>query len=305
MDIGVIGLGAMGLPVARNLLKGGYRVTVYNRTPERAEALVAEGVYVVETPYAAGQGDVLLSLLSDDRAVESVFLNDDQFIPSLAPYTIHVSMATISAAMGARLYQAHTEAGRQYVSAPVFGRPDAAAAAKLFIVAAGTKDAVDQCAPAFESIGQRTFYVGDNPAMANLVKIMGNFMIASTIETFGEAFAMLRKYDVEPSAFLEVMTNTLFGGTAHRNYGAIIAEERYSPPGFKLPLGLKDVNLALEAAAAKSVPMPTASLLHDQLISALARGYGEMGWAVLAQVAAENAGLPKKILPNNIPNNNL
>jgi 3-hydroxyisobutyrate dehydrogenase-like beta-hydroxyacid dehydrogenase len=294
MDVGVIGLGAMGLPVARNLLKGGHRVTVYNRTPGRAEGLAAEGIHVVESPYAAGQGDVLISLLSDDRAVEAVFLNDDQFISSLAPHIIHVSMATISAAMGARLYEAHTEARRQYVSAPVFGRPDAAAAAKLFIVAAGDKAAVDQCAPAFESIGQRTFYVGDNPVMANLVKIMGNFMIASTIETFGEAYATLRKYDVEPSVFLEIMTNTLFSGTAHKNYGAIIAEERFSPPGFKLPLGLKDVNLALEAATAKSVPMPTASLLRDQLTSAMARDYGEMDWAVLAQVIAENAGLPKK-----------
>jgi 3-hydroxyisobutyrate dehydrogenase-like beta-hydroxyacid dehydrogenase len=294
MDVGVIGLGAMGLPVARNLLKGGHRVTVYNRTLGRGAELIAEGARIVETPYTVGQGDVLISLLSDDRAVEAVFLNDEQFIPSLASHTVHVSMATISAAMGARLYEAHTEAGRQYVSAPVFGRPDAAAAAKLFIVAAGAKEAVDQCAPAFDSIGQRTFYVGDNPVMANLTKIMGNFMIASTIESLGEAFATLRKYDVEPSAFLEVMTNTLFSGLAHKNYGAIIAEERYSPAGFKLPLGFKDVNLALEAATAKSVPMPTASLLHDQLISALARGYGEMDWAVMAQVVAENAGLPKK-----------
>jgi 3-hydroxyisobutyrate dehydrogenase-like beta-hydroxyacid dehydrogenase len=294
MDVGVIGLGAMGLPVARNLLKGGHRVTVYNRTPGRADELAAEGAHVVETPYAAAQGDVLISLLSDDRAVESVILDDPQFILSLTPKTVHVSMATISAAIGARLHEAHTQQGRQYVSAPVFGRPDAAAAAKLFIVAAGAKEAVDQAQPAFDSIGQRTFYVGDNPVMANLVKIMGNFMIASMIESFGEAFATLRKYDVEPGAFLEVMTNTIFGGAAHKNYGAIIAEERYSPAGFKLPLGFKDVNLALEAAAAKSVPMPTASLLHDQLISALARGYGEMDWAVMAQVVAENAGLPKK-----------
>jgi 3-hydroxyisobutyrate dehydrogenase-like beta-hydroxyacid dehydrogenase len=294
MDVGVIGLGAMGLPIARNLLKGGHQVTVYNRTRERAEALAADGAHIADTPYAACQGDLVISMLSDDRAVEAVVLDDDRFIPSLAAETIHVSMATISAALAERLQQAHMDAGRQYVSAPVFGRPDAAAAAKLFIVAAGAKEAVDRCAPAFESIGQRTFFVGENPATANLIKIMGNFMIASTLESFGEAFATLRKYNVEPDTFLDVLTNTLFGGAVHKNYGAIIAQERYSPAGFKLPLGLKDVNLALEAAGAKSVPMPTASLIHDQLVSAMARGYGEMDWAVIAQVAAENAGLQKK-----------
>ncbi len=294
MDVGVIGLGAMGLPVARNLLKGGHRVTVYNRTRERAQELAADGAHIVDTPYAACQSEVVISMLSDDRAVEGVVLDDDHFIPSLLPHTIHVSMATISAALAERLQHAHIQAGRQYVSAPVFGRPDAAAAAKLFIVAAGAKDAVDRCAPAFESIGQRTFFVGENPAVANLIKIMGNFMIASMIESFGEAFATLRSYDVEPDTFLEVMTNTIFTGPAHKNYGAVIANERYSPAGFKLPLGLKDVNLALEAAGANSVPMPTASLIHDQLVSAMARGYGEMDWAVIAQVAAENAGLQKK-----------
>ena len=294
MNVGVIGLGAMGLPIARNLCKAGHRVTVYNRTRSRAEELVADGAQIAETPYEACQGELVISMLSNDRAVEAVVLDDARFIPSLSPQTVHVSMATISPALAARLQEAHAQAGRQYISASVFGRPDAAAAAHLVIVAAGAKDAVDRCAPAFEAIGPRTFFVGDKPEMANLIKIMGNFMTASTIESFGEAFATLRKYGVKPETFLEVLTDTLFSGAVHKNFGAIIAQERYSPPGFKLPLGLKDINLALDAAEAKSVPMPTASLIHDHYMSALARGYGELDWSALALVIAENAGLQKK-----------
>jgi 3-hydroxyisobutyrate dehydrogenase-like beta-hydroxyacid dehydrogenase len=293
MNIGVIGLGAMGLPIARNLLKAGHHVTVYNRTRERAEELLPDGALIADSPLEMGQNEVVISMLSDDRAVEAVVFENGDFIASLSPQTVHVSMATISAALGQRLHEAHAAQGRQYVSAPVFGRPDAAAAAKLFIVAAGAGSAVEQCAPAFDVIGQRTFYVGENPQMANLIKIMGNFMIASTLESFGEALATLRKYDVPPETFLDVLTNTLFGGAVHKNYGSIIVQERYSPPGFKLPLGLKDVNLALEAASDKSVPMPTASLIHDNLVSAMARGYSDLDWAAVALVVAENAGLSK------------
>jgi 3-hydroxyisobutyrate dehydrogenase-like beta-hydroxyacid dehydrogenase len=293
MNIGVIGLGAMGLPIARNLLKAGHHVTVYNRTRERAEELLPDGALIADSPLEMGQNEVVISMLSDDRAVEAVVFENGDFIASLSPQTVHVSMATISAALGQRLHEAHAAQGRQYVSAPVFGRPDAAAAAKLFIVAAGAGLAVEQCAPAFDVIGQRTFYVGENPQMANLIKIMGNFMIASTLESFGEALATLRKYDVPPETFLDVLTNTLFGGAVHKNYGSIIVQERYSPPGFKLPLGLKDVNLALEAASDKSVPMPTASLIHDNLVSAMARGYSDLDWAAVALVVAENAGLSK------------
>jgi len=294
MDVGVIGLGSMGSPIARNLCKAGHRVTVYNRSRDRAEALTADGAKIAETPYEACTGDVVLTMLSDDHALAAVTLDDERFITSLAPHTIHVSMATISAALAQRLTEAHEKAGRMYVSAPVFGRPDAADAAKLSIVAAGAPEAVERCMPVFEAIGQRTFVVGENPVVANLIKIMGNFMIASTIETFGEAFATLRKYDVEPETFLEVITNTLFSSPLHKNYGSIIAQERFSPAGFKMPLGLKDVNLALEAAAEKSVPMPLASLVHDQFLSAIGRGYSELDWPALALVIAENAGLPRK-----------
>lgn len=290
-NVGVIGLGAMGTPIARNLCKAGHHVTVYNRTRSRAEELAADGATVAETVYEACGGDVVITLLSDDAALQALALDDPNFIPSLSEQTVHVSMATISAGLAERLTEAHSQAGRQYVSAPVFGRPDAAAAAKLSIVAGGSAEAIERCTPVFDSIGQRTFHVGEQPVMANLIKIMGNFMIASTLETMGEAFATLRKYEVEPETFLEVITNTLFSSPVHKNYGAIIAQERFSPPGFKMPLGLKDVNLALEAAAARQVPMPTASLVHDQFLSAMGRGYGELDWAALALVIAENAGL--------------
>jgi len=291
MNISVIGLGLMGAPIARNLIKAGHTVTVYNRTRSRADALAVEGAVVATTIADASRNPIVITMLADDRALEEVVFGNGNLLESLARGAIHVSMSTISAAISERLTEAHRAAGQRFVAAPVFGRPDAAAAAKLFIVAAGDAQAINDCQPVFTAIGQHTFNMGPNPVAANVVKLGGNFLIASAIESMGEAFALARSYGLAPEQFLEVMTNTLFGAAVYKNYGGIIAQQRYEPAGFKLPLGLKDVRLALAAAEAKNIALPVGSLVRDRLITALAQGFENKDWAAMALLIAQQAGL--------------
>jgi 3-hydroxyisobutyrate dehydrogenase-like beta-hydroxyacid dehydrogenase len=177
------------------------------------------------------------------------------------------------------------------VSAPVFGRPDAAAAAKLYIVAAGPEPALERCQPIFDATGQRTFRFGERPESANLVKLSGNFLIASAIESLSEALALTRKSGIDSHAYVDMLTATLFAAPVYKTYGGLIADERYRPAGFRLPLGLKDVTLALDAARDKTVPLPVASLVRDRMIEGLAQGFEDADWSVLGAVAARAAGL--------------
>jgi 3-hydroxyisobutyrate dehydrogenase-like beta-hydroxyacid dehydrogenase len=290
MNIGFIGLGQMGLPMARNLLKAGHSVTVYNRTRSRAEELRADGAQIAEQAADACKAEVVISLLADDPAIEAVVFGES--LPARLPSGgVHVCMSTISIAMARWLAEAHAKAGKGYLSAPVFGRPDAAAAAKLYVVAAGPAGLLERCRPVFEAVGQRTFLFGEDPAAANVVKLSGNFMIGAVMETLGEAFALLRKSGVEPAKFLEFATNSLFSAPIYKTYGEIIANEKFQPAGFKVPLGLKDARLVLAAADGVSAPMPIANIVRDHLMSSLARGRKDWDWSSLARVAAENAGL--------------
>jgi 3-hydroxyisobutyrate dehydrogenase-like beta-hydroxyacid dehydrogenase len=291
MDVGFIGLGQMGLAMARNLLKAGHHVTAYNRTRARAEELKTEGATVAARPADACNGEVLISILADDRAIEETLLGQDNLVARLLRDSVHVCMSTISVALARRLAETHATTGSAYVSAPVFGRPDAAAAGKLFVVASGPEKSIERCRPLFDVIGQKTFVVGEDPTAATVVKLAGNFMIASAIETMGEAFALLRKSGVEPAKFLEVMTGSLFAAPVYKNYGDIIANQRFQPAGFKVPLGLKDARLVLAAAEAAAAPMPIAGIVRDHLLTVLARGGQELDWSSLARVPAENAGL--------------
>lgn len=293
MQIGFIGIGAMGVGMVRNLLKAGHAVTVWNRTPGPAEELRTNGATVATEPAECARQDIVISMLADDTAVEQVILAPT-FFAALRPDTIHVSMATISVALAERLTAAHRAAGQDYVSAPVFGRPPAAAAAQLFILAAGRAAALARCEPLFKAMGQRTFILGEQPSAANVVKVSGNFMLASMIETLGEAFALVRKHGLDPALFLEVITNTVFPAPVYKIYGGLVASDVFEPAGFKLSLGLKDVRLAQAAADAAMVPMPLAGLLHDQYMTAIARGYGDFDWAGIARLSAEAAGLPTK-----------
>jgi 3-hydroxyisobutyrate dehydrogenase-like beta-hydroxyacid dehydrogenase len=288
MQLGFIGLGNMGQPMAANLLRAGHELTVYNRTRSRAEAL---GARVAEKPSDAATGQAVITMLADDDAVEQVDFGADGIMSTLSRTAIHVSMSTISVALAERLSSEHARRGQRFMSAPVFGRPEAAAAAKLFVVAAGDESSVQTMLPVFETLGQKTFTVGQRPSMANAVKLSGNFLIASMIETLGEAFALVRKHDVPANVFLEVLTNSLFNAPVYRTYGGIIAASKYEPVGFRLALGLKDVRLALDAAERAAVPMPVASVLRDRFLTGVANGMSDADWSVIARLVAESAGL--------------
>jgi len=292
MKVGFIGLGSMGAPMARNILKAGHEVTVYNRTRARAEALEEAGARVAEEPAAAAAGaEVLVTMLSDDLAVESILLGEIWALGTLPRGAVHASMSTISPELSRGLREAHAAAGHGYVAAPVFGRPEAAEAGKLWVLAAGEKAHIERCEPVFRAVGQGVLEVGEDVAAANIVKVAGNFLLASAIEAMGEAFAMVRKHGIDPHRFLDIANGHVFRSPVYQAYGTMIAEGEYEPAGFKLVHGLKDTRLVLETADEVSVPMPLASLIRDHYMSAVARGWAEMDWAGLGRVAAANSGL--------------
>ena len=258
--------------MARNLLRAGHTLTVHNRTRSKADALATEGAKVADSPADAVSGcQAVITMLSDDKTVEDAVLRNAGIASTLPAGAIHISCSTISTNLARRLAREHNVRGQSYLSAPVFGRPEAAEAKKLLVVAAGLKDLIDRCQEVFDSIGRHTFVAGQEPWQANAVKLCGNFMIASMIESFGEANAALRKGNVDPHLFLEVM-DALFASPLYANYGRMIADEQFEPAGFALRLGLKDVRLMLETAQECQAPMPVASLIRDHLLSAMAAG---------------------------------
>jgi 3-hydroxyisobutyrate dehydrogenase-like beta-hydroxyacid dehydrogenase len=291
MKIGFIGLGQMGSGMAANLIKTGHEVTVYNRTAGKMQALVKQGAHPADRVADACRGEAVITMLADDSAVDSMAFGNEGVIANLGMGCIHISMSTISVALSEKLAAAHSGAGRRFVAAPVFGRPEAAAAGALFIVAAGARDALDACMPLFDALGQKTFSIGNNPSAANLVKLGGNFLIASAIEAMGEAMALVGKAGIDSGLFIDIMTATLFGAPIYKNYGALIARQKFEPAGFAAPLGHKDMRLALEAADSLRVPMPLASLLKDRFLRVLAQGGEKLDWSAIAQLAAKDAGL--------------
>lgn len=291
MKVGFIGLGNMGSAMAENLLRAGHELIVYNRTRKKSEALMKSGAKVADNPAIAAASQVVITMLADDAAVEQVVFGTHCILDSLPPGCFHISMSTISAEFSERLAKAHEERGQRYIAAPVFGRPDAASGAKLFIVAGGAKNDIEHCQPVFSALGQRTFHVGEKPCMANVVKLSGNFLIASMIESLGEAFALVRKHGIDPNVYLELLTNSLFSAPVYKTYGGIIAAGKYEPVGFRAVLGLKDIRLALQAADSVTVPMPMASVVRDRFLSRVATGGADADWSSIAALAAEDAGL--------------
>jgi 3-hydroxyisobutyrate dehydrogenase-like beta-hydroxyacid dehydrogenase len=289
MEAGFIGLGSMGRAIVANLLKAGHRVRVWNRSRAPMDELARQGAEPVDEARLAFRG-VVCSMLADDEAIREIILGQ-RLLESAPPGTVHVNMATIAVRFAEELTAEHRRHGVQYVSAPVFGRPDAAAAGKLNIVAAGDAAAIDRAQPLLDVIGQRTWRVGPDPRQANAVKVAGNFMIAAAIESMGEAAVMVERYGVSSGELLNILTNTLFAAPVYQGYGALIAERRYEPAGFRLVLGLKDMRLVLEAADSGRTPMPFASVLRDHLLEAVAQGHGERDWAALAEVARRHAGM--------------
>jgi 3-hydroxyisobutyrate dehydrogenase-like beta-hydroxyacid dehydrogenase len=290
MKIGFIGLGHMGSAMAANLLKIGHDLAVYNRTAEKDKPLLEHGARGAASPAEVADADVVFTMLADDHAVERVVFGESGLLARLPPGAIHVSCSTISVALAEKLTAAHQEHKQYFISAPVFGRPPAAEAGKLYIVAAGPSDAVERCLPLFDAIGQRTFRFGDQPWRANLIKLSGNFLIASVIESLSEAMALVAKAGVDQHQYLEFLTSALFPAPSFKTYGGLIADKQFQPAGFAAPLGLKDVRLTLEVGDQFRVPLPLASLLRDRLLALIARGGESLDWSAISQLAAEDSG---------------
>lgn len=281
----------MGTGMARNLLRAGHQVTAYNRSREKAEALKTDGAEVASSPAeACRSAQAAFTMLADDPALADTVFGERGIISGLPPGAVHVSSSTISVSFARKLAAEHAAAGQNYISAPVFGRPDAAENKKLIVVAGGKAEVIEQIRPTLEAISRAVFTAGPEPWHANLFKLCGNFMLASMLETFGETFATLRKSGADHHTFFGIM-NELFGSPVYKNYGTTIANEIFEPAGFALKLGLKDVRQVLEAAGEVNAPMPIASLLRDHLLAAVSNGQEQLDWSSVGQIAARNAGL--------------
>jgi 3-hydroxyisobutyrate dehydrogenase-like beta-hydroxyacid dehydrogenase len=292
MKVGFVGLGNMGSAMARNLIKAGHTLTVYNQTKGRAEELKAFGATVAaSSSEAASKAEALITMVSNDYAVEDVIFGSGKVIESLPAGAVHICMSTISVALSKRLAIAHREKKQHYIAAPVFGRPDAAEAAKLAIAVGGPPEQIARCQGLFDAMGQKTFVVGADAPAASLVKVTANFLITTVIESLGEAFALIRKSGVDPDKFLEVLTGSLFAAPVYRTYGGMIAADNFEPVGFSMQLGMKDNRLVLAAAEEAAVPMPMASLIRDRMLAATAQGMGEADWASIARISFREAGL--------------
>jgi 3-hydroxyisobutyrate dehydrogenase-like beta-hydroxyacid dehydrogenase len=290
MKTGFIGLGRMGSAMAANLVKAGHDVTVFNRSAEKRRALLELGAREATRVADACRGEVVATMLADDAAVADVAFAPDGIVANLAEGAIHLSMSTISVGLSKILAQAHAKVGQRFIAAPVFGRPDKAAAAQLFIVTAGDPAAIEACRPLFEAMGQRTFSMGPEPSSANLVKLTGNFLIAAAIESLGEAIALIGKAGIDRHAFVDLLTSTIFPAPAYKTYGGLIADNQFEPAGFAAPLGLKDIRLTLAAAEALRVPLPIGGLLQDRFLTLLAqRGGDNLDWAAIGALAAQES----------------
>jgi 3-hydroxyisobutyrate dehydrogenase-like beta-hydroxyacid dehydrogenase len=289
MKIGFIGLGHMGTAMAANLLKAGHDVTVFNRSPGKSAALIELGAHAAANLAQACDGEAVITMLANDDAASEVTLGAEGIIAHLRRGAIHLSMSTISVALSKRLAVAHAQAGQRYVAAPVFGRPDMAAAAKLFIVAAGDPAAVEACKPLFDALGQKTSTIGMEPSAANLVKLTANFLQASVIEALGEAIALIGKAGIDRIAYVNLLTSTIFTSPAYTIFGPLIAAGRFGPAAFAAPLGFKDIRLALAEAETLRVPMPLASLLHDRFLRLFAQGGEKLDWSAIGGLATQDA----------------
>lgn len=288
MRVGFIGLGQMGAAMAKRLIDSGFDVTVWNRSAAPANRLAGHGAKVASEPSALMNGDVVISMLGDDEACRQVWLVPG-LVLRMAGGGIHVNMSSVGLALAMELAQAHRDAGSRYVAAPVFGRPGPAAEGQLDIVAAGEAAALAQCAPVFEALGRQWFDAGREPHVANVVKIARNFLLGSLVQGLGEAFALARATGLDPRAFQDILTATSLGCPAYVNYGRMILDPPASPT-FPLRLGMKDIEIALEAGRLAGVPMALAELLLDQHRAAVADGYGARDWAALANWIGQRAG---------------
>jgi 3-hydroxyisobutyrate dehydrogenase-like beta-hydroxyacid dehydrogenase len=290
MKIGFIGLGRMGSGMASSLLRAGHELTVYNRTPSKAGELIRRGAVAASRISDACGGDVVITMLANDAAVESVVYGSEGLLAKLPKGRVHVSSSTISVALSERLTADHAKGGQRFVAAPVLGRPDVAAAGDLSIILGGDKDAIQGVVPVLDAIGKKMYVISDKPRTATLVKLSGNFLIASVIESLGEAVALVAKEGVDREKYVDMLTSTLFNAPVYKTYGKLIVDGRFEPAGFAAPLGYKDIRLVLAAADDRRVPMPVASLLRDRFLTLLAHDGDKLDWSAIGQLAGRDSG---------------
>ncbi len=280
--VGFIGLGSMGLPMAQNLARAGFQVLAWNRTPKEAG-----GLTLVGSPKEAAEAGVVITMLADDAATEAVLPG---ILEGLPPGGLHIAMSTLGVPYSKALAERHRQAGKRYLAAPVFGRPEAAARGELRIVVAGAPSDVEEARPLLKALGQEVYEVGESPHLAHAVKLGGNFLIAAMLEALAEAYVLVEKNGVRREAFYEVVRG-FFRSPVYENYGRILLERRFSPPGFRLRLGLKDTRLIHQAADTTHTPLPLGHLLLDRLLEGMARGMGEEDWTAILKLVEAKGGL--------------
>jgi 3-hydroxyisobutyrate dehydrogenase-like beta-hydroxyacid dehydrogenase len=291
-EVGFIGLGNMGQPMVMNLLKAGFKVKVYNRTASKASVVIAAGAEQVNRPCdVTSSAGIVITMVANDQVLEELVYGQDGIGDKLGTDGIHLSMSTVSPETSRKLAKYHQEKGSFYIAAPVFGRPEAAAAQKLWILSSGNHVAKEQVKPVLEALGQRVFDLGEQPGNANVVKLGGNFMIMAAMEAMAEAFNLAEKNGMDRETVAEVYSSTLFNCTVYNGYGSMIAKKMFEPAGFQLALGLKDCNLVLDEANNTKTPMPLANLVHNRLLSSAAKGRGNLDWSALTKLTNEEAGL--------------
>jgi 3-hydroxyisobutyrate dehydrogenase-like beta-hydroxyacid dehydrogenase len=284
LKVALIGLGSMGVPIAENLLNHGYELVVYNRTESKSQDLATKGAIIANTPAeAATQSEIVFTILSDDTAVENVVYGEEGILAGLSPAGIHVSMSTISVHLAKKLASDHENKNQHFVSSTVLGRPDAAAVAALRFMVAGPEQAREKVVPILRILGQDVFTIGAEGYLSNVVKLGTNFLLVAMLESLSESLVMVEKHGVEPKQFLEVI-NSLFSSPIYKNYGNIILNEQFDPAGFKLKLGLKDVNLMIDAANEVSTELPIATLAQSHYTKGIEKGWGDLDWAALIKV---------------------
>jgi 3-hydroxyisobutyrate dehydrogenase-like beta-hydroxyacid dehydrogenase len=295
MKASFIGLGNMGAPMALNLLKGGVDLGVYNRNKEKAIPIVKAGAKLLEKPADAfAHAPIVFTMVANDEALHAITEGTEGLLAGAREGSVHVSLSTISPETANKLAALHKQKGVDFVSAPVFGRPDVAAKGALWICSAGEKEAKFKAEPFLKMLGKSIYDFGFKPEAANIVKLIGNFTILSVVEMLSEAFALAEKHGIETKEIYNLLTQSLYPSPVFLTYGKLILDQAFSPPGFQLPLGLKDINLFLDAAEAVDVSSPLANLLHDRLITSVAKGRGDLDWSAISMISRENAGLNNK-----------
>ena len=291
--IGFIGLGNMGLHMAKNLITAGYHLQVYNRSAGKAEELGQETITRCKTPAeAAANVAVVISMLSDDDVVKETVTGSNGILQTLQKGGIHISMSTISPDVAQYLADEHQKTGSNYLAAPVFGRPEAAAAKKLWICVSGDPEAKATVQPILDALGQGVIDFGESAGGANVVKIAGNFMIMSSLEIMAEAFTLAEKHGLDRTKVADFFGSTIFNAPIYQNYGKLIANKQYEPVGFKAKLGYKDARLTFKLAQQSETPMPVATLVHNRLLSAVAKGLGDRDWVeAVGRGVTDDAGL--------------